>query len=428
MMDKIYLFGAGINAYGIISYIGQENIIAVIDNNKKKQGMDILNIPIISFEKFLKKRSKREVVITAAIYDEIVMQLEKNNINNYSIAPMVTAGAILKPREIVDSCNIVDDVYLFGQNILMEKFCEYVLDNQKNIKLYKIKFGQSKQKLNDIEYINYKDVPYDANIIIFKENITAKDKSYLMRFKNIHDIYILKNFKRYEDLKKYKGMYNNSRCFIIGNGPSLRIDDLNRICKDKICSFGLNLIYKIFSDTIWRPTFLTISDYTIYRSYYDELANMNHESMFVRDFYEMEDTPHINGINYFPSSGRRAYYDKQLFSEDITKNVYSGYTVMYDALQIAIYMGFKDIYLVGADFSYFGEAIKQGNHIYDYKEKDRRNVSGTIHIDVSLNAFKMARRYAEENGIRIYNATRGGKLEVFERKNLDELFKEIEND
>jgi len=33
-----------------------------------------------------------------------------------------------------------------------------------------------------------------------------------------------------------------------------------------------------------------------------------------------------------------------------------------------------------------------------------------------------SRKYAEEKGIQIYNATRGGKLEIFNRVNLDELF------
>ena len=119
-------------------------------------------------------------------------------------------------------------------------------------------------------------------------------------------------------------LIENKKCFIVGNGPSLKIDDLNRIYRNNICSFGLNLIYKMFSDTIWRPTFLAISDYTLYRTYYDDIKNMNNQILFVRDFYEVEDTPHIKGINYFPSSGKRDYYDMQKFSTDITKNVYPG--------------------------------------------------------------------------------------------------------
>ena len=424
-MDKIYLFGAGINAYGIISYIGKENVIAVIDNNEKKQGNKIMDIPIISFADFLDQYDGKEVVITAAICDDMICQLENSNIENYSISPMVTTGAILNPDKIAECCKDSNRIYLVGQNILMKKFCELFL----KIKM-KHKFIVDSEKIQNafknIKYVRYEDIPEDADIILFKENLNDEDKQWLSKFKKVCDIYKLK-ITNYMKIKKYKEKHKNKKCFIVGNGPSLKIDDLNRIYRNNICSFGLNLIYKMFSDTIWRPTFLAISDYTLYRTYYDDIKNMNNQILFVRDFYEVEDTPHIKGINYFPSSGKRDYYDMQKFSTDITKNVYSGYTVMYDAMQIAVYMGFTEIYLIGADFSYLGEAIKQGNHVYDYKEKDKRDVSGTIHIDVSLNAFKLAKKYAEENGIKIYNATRGGKLEVFERKDLDELFKETEN-
>lgn len=36
-------------------------------------------------------------------------------------------------------------------------------------------------------------------------------------------------------------------------------------------------------------------------------------------------------------------------------------------------------------------------------------------------AYNSAKRYAEEHNIQIYNATRGGKLEVFERKHFDSI-------
>lgn len=37
IMDKIYIFGAGNNAYGVISYVGFENVIAIIDNEKRSR-------------------------------------------------------------------------------------------------------------------------------------------------------------------------------------------------------------------------------------------------------------------------------------------------------------------------------------------------------------------------------------------------------
>ena len=36
-------------------------------------------------------------------------------------------------------------------------------------------------------------------------------------------------------------------------------------------------------------------------------------------------------------------------------------------------------------------------------------------------SFREAKRFCEKNGISIYNATRGGKLEVFNRISLDEV-------
>ena len=47
IMDKIYIFGAGNNAYGVISYVGFENVIAIIDNEKKKQGDSVLGLSLI---------------------------------------------------------------------------------------------------------------------------------------------------------------------------------------------------------------------------------------------------------------------------------------------------------------------------------------------------------------------------------------------
>ena len=46
--------------------------------------------------------------------------------------------------------------------------------------------------------------------------------------------------------------------------------------------------------------------------------------------------------------------------------------------------------------------------------------------DANILGFQAARKAFEDDGREIYNATRGGKLEVFIRKDLDEVFKEIE--
>ena len=44
-------------------------------------------------------------------------------------------------------------------------------------------------------------------------------------------------------------------------------------------------------------------------------------------------------------------------------------------------------------------------------------------IEMFDQSYIAARRFAEKHGVKIYNATRGGKLEVFERVNFDKLFR-----
>ena len=39
-----------------------------------------------------------------------------------------------------------------------------------------------------------------------------------------------------------------------------------------------------------------------------------------------------------------------------------------------------------------------------------------------MEGYMCAKEYAERHEIKIYNATRGGKLEVFERVDFDSLF------
>ena len=109
------------------------------------------------------------------------------------------------------------------------------------------------------------------------------------------------------------------------------------------------------------------------------------------------------------------------------------------SIQCACYLGFKEIILLGVDHSFAREKRKDGtveihsniqNHFEDYQSdsfwgngmKDEDYV--VFPLDFATMAFEKAREYADGHGIKIYNATRGGKLEVFERVNFDELFQE----
>ena len=77
------------------------------------------------------------------------------------------------------------------------------------------------------------------------------------------------------------------------------------------------------------------------------------------------------------------------------------------------------------DHTLSGDLAKPGNHfISDYirpgELEQYRGVSVTT--DRPTRAFQKAELYSRAHGFRIFNATRGGKLEAFERVDFDSLF------
>ena len=94
-------------------------------------------------------------------------------------------------------------------------------------------------------------------------------------------------------------------------------------------------------------------------------------------------------------------------------------------LQIAAYMGFEEIYLLGMDHYNVGSVVDPRNHFSsDYFSDEEKAIYEGVAADFdSMNlAYQKAETYSRKHGFRIYNATRGGRLEAFERVDFDGLF------
>ena len=166
------------------------------------------------------------------------------------------------------------------------------------------------------------------------------------------------------------------------------------------------------------------------KEYHKEIEKLDLKYKFVSDYaleklgdkgFKTAYMFHLNPHRYYP------YYPG--FSDDIAQEISEGFTVTYAEIQIAAYMGFKEIYLLGVDFNYSkildssGKIVETGSKDY-FSDRyilanEKRNIP---QLHNSLQAYKKAEVYSKRNGFRIFNATRGGKLEVFERVNFDMLF------
>lgn len=222
-------------------------------------------------------------------------------------------------------------------------------------------------------------------------------------------------------LLEIKNRYSGKRCFIIGNGPSLRAEDLDKIAGEY--SFAANKIYYIFPKTKWRPTFFCASDNGIIAECIEQINQLN----VVYRFLSMNHLAAYGKPRYFYHKDAvlfrerqpEDYYSKPNFSEDIMKGITGGFTVTYIALQLAVYMGFTEIYLLGVDHGLpkNAQAGQTKNHFYADSKSDKANLD----FEISTASYQKAKEYAEKHGIKIYNATRGGNLEVFERVDIDML-------
>ncbi len=427
-MGKYYLFGAGNNAWGVISFFGRGNILAIIDNEIKKNGLEIMGIPIISFEQYLKEHGDETIIITAAIYEDIVKQLKEAKIMNYYVAPMIQMG-IASVEQMINDWQLMekDNIILFGYNPIGEQIIQKLLNFHYVGHVQAIPQNEIEREwaTNDkVAITKLEKMAKDSQVIAF----SSADAEWLRKEIKpgitvlcVFELVMESNKEVGAKLQKWKDIHKDKDCFIIGNGPSLKIEDLEKIHRSGISSFGMNLIYKIYKKTSWRPTYYVFSEYNIMRQYYDEIKMLKRDNLFIKNFYYMDDTPQMEEVNYYPGYGERCYLEQQCFSNDISKVVYAGYSVMFDAVQIAMYMGYQKIYLLGADFSYLGDPVQKGNHIYDSEADDKRLIAGKPHIYITLKAMEKAKEFASEHGVTIYNATRGGKLEVFPRIDIDTL-------
>jgi hypothetical protein len=118
------------------------------------------------------------------------------------------------------------------------------------------------------------------------------------------------------------------------------------------------------------------------------------------------------------------------FQKDCSKLMGNGKSVTYYVIQLAYYMGFKEVYVIGKDHSY-NTTEKAGAGIFATGNESNHFIKGYYKPGMVWDApdykteeynYELAREAFERDGRLIANATIGGQLEVFERVDFYSLF------
>lgn len=229
---------------------------------------------------------------------------------------------------------------------------------------------------------------------------------------------------KYYNIKKFKDIHKGERCFIVCTGPSLTMDDLELLKKE--ITFGMNSLCLVEDKSDFRPTYYGIMDNIVYNKFKDNIERFCKDNMTV---FASDRIARNNSIpsswNILPVNVAYHTYDRWFkhnywckFSDNIYRLSYDMYSVTHLLIQVAAYMGFKDIYLVGADCTF---QKNTRTHFVEYGTLDKDFDSAE---DRCLAGYLPVKEYSDMHDVNVYNATRGGKLELFPRVELNSVVKE----
>lgn len=240
---------------------------------------------------------------------------------------------------------------------------------------------------------------------------------------------------------RYKNIHEGERVFILCTGPSVSEMELTRLKGEKTIAVSSFCLHKdcqyISPDYYCVPTFESyfsfdlaterlrrIQKTTLQADYFFSI----HEKQFIDKMEEYDN----RCVNYIAFDSMSGYESCDI---DLTGLVLAPQSVSIMALEIALYMGFKTIYLIGTEHDAL--ITKQYTHFYDYNQSivsqnnKYENEQGDAGegFDLLLTStyalwkqYKIMKQIAESNGAKICNATKGGILDVFERVDFDKLF------
>lgn len=245
-------------------------------------------------------------------------------------------------------------------------------------------------------------------------------------------IRILKNDCNVDILRSLENKHLNERCFIVATGPSLRIEDVEKLSNE--FTFSVNSIFLIGDKTKWRSTYYLCLDEQHMKkmldNYGDKIDSVSKDYKFFNanskkeieeyrnkgnklENYAYLNISRVNELRYVNS--KKPFF---FFRKNPLCGIYNSGTVTNSAIIMAMWMGFKEIYLLGTDCNYSGKI----RHVEKDWNEDNMSITEKELIELRMkNGFAEISREAKKMGVKIYNATRGGMLEDFERIDFDTI-------
>ena len=229
---------------------------------------------------------------------------------------------------------------------------------------------------------------------------------------------------RQESIKKIQSLKNShlgEQCVIIGNGPSLRETDLTKL--KNVFTIGMNRFYLAFPELGFTTScLLSVNNLVI------EQCAEDFRALSIPTFVAWRGHKWIK-----PAENLHYLYTSYLlprFNTNAAGRLWEGATVTFVAMQLAYYMGFKQVVLIGVDHSFATKGTPNSTVVSTGDDPNHFNPSyfgkgfrwQLPDLETSELAYCMARDAYTKDGREIIDATINGKLTVFPKLKYDSLF------
>ena len=264
----------------------------------------------------------------------------------------------------------------------------------------------------------------------------------LISLYNINSLFrYLTNIQPISKNKTLKNRHaDDARCFIVCNGPSINEQNLIPLKDEIVFSVSSGHLYENFSKIspryhcVPQITYQLMTEGDV-KAWFKEMdAALGEAEIFLSDTERClvdEQGLFQNRSVYYLNLGRQ-FKENEESIVNLQGIVPRGASVPIMCLMIAMYMGFKKIYLLGVEHNSF----QTNTYAYAFqptilKDKDisvdkNSNLRGPLYDTLKSSVilweqYRALKVIAKKNGVEIFNATKGGALDEFERVDLESL-------
>ena len=228
--------------------------------------------------------------------------------------------------------------------------------------------------------------------------------------------------RRTQRLGALKDAHRGQRCVLVANGPSLNRMDLSFLRHEHV--IGLNKIYLGMRRFGFYPRYFVAINPKVLAQGAAQIRAMSCVKFL--GSHATAAGLSEDSLTYLLNTNE----PPERFSRDLARGLHEGWTVTYAALQVAWYLGFQEVVLIGLDHRYqftgqpnaaqvidgpdpnhFSEAYFGGGQAWD-----------TPDLAQSEESYRIAREVFAASGRRIVDATLGGACTVFDKAHYQDHF------